>query len=211
MCGHNLSETPQPLPSPLRNKNILLDFYKLLQQHHYPLSLSHYGWPQTQIGEQQTIQKARLGYNVIAVPPTHPPHSSLPQAAVPSHLASHLVVLRDPPLPHCFCTFSTPSLLPCTHSSLHFPPSARLRLLIYSVFSENLLPSMQERYNGEREIHFRYCNIGEKTTTHKIIMKGPSWCGSVDSVPACEPEGRRFDSQSGHMPGLWAGSPVGGT
>ena len=30
-------------------------------------------------------------------------------------------------------------------------------------------------------------------------------------VLACEPKGRRFDSQAGHMPGLQARSPVGGT
>ena len=30
---------------------------------------------------------------------------------------------------------------------------------------------------------------------------GPGWGGSVDWVPACEPKGRRFDSQSGHLPG----------
>ena len=33
---------------------------------------------------------------------------------------------------------------------------------------------------------------------------GPGWCGSVDWVPACEPKGHQFDSQSGHMPGLQA-------
>ena len=38
----------------------------------------------------------------------------------------------------------------------------------------------------------------------------PGWCGSVDWVPTCEPKGLRFDSQSGHMPGLRARSPVGG-
>ena len=38
----------------------------------------------------------------------------------------------------------------------------------------------------------------------------PGWCGSVDWVPACEPKGHRFDSQSGHMPGLQARSPIGG-
>ena len=38
----------------------------------------------------------------------------------------------------------------------------------------------------------------------------PGWCGSVDWVPACEPNSGRFDSQSGHMPGLQARSPVGG-
>ena len=35
-------------------------------------------------------------------------------------------------------------------------------------------------------------------------------CGSVDWVPACETKGRWFHSQSGYVPGLQAGSPVGG-
>ena len=38
----------------------------------------------------------------------------------------------------------------------------------------------------------------------------PGWCGSVDWAPAYKPKGRQFDSQSGHMPGLWAMSLVGG-
>ena len=37
----------------------------------------------------------------------------------------------------------------------------------------------------------------------------PAWCGLVDSVSDCEPKGLQFISQSGHMPGLWARSPVG--
>ena len=37
----------------------------------------------------------------------------------------------------------------------------------------------------------------------------PGWCGSVDWALACEPKGHRFSSQSGHMPGLQARSPVG--
>ena len=39
----------------------------------------------------------------------------------------------------------------------------------------------------------------------------PGWCSSVDWAPACRPKGCQFDSQSGHMPGLQARSPVGGT
>ena len=42
------------------------------------------------------------------------------------------------------------------------------------------------------------------------VLHGSGWYGSVDWVLACEPKGRWFDSQSGHMPGLWARSPVGG-
>ena len=38
----------------------------------------------------------------------------------------------------------------------------------------------------------------------------PGWYSSVDWVPAWEPKGCWFDSQSGHIPGLQTGSPVGG-
>ena len=38
----------------------------------------------------------------------------------------------------------------------------------------------------------------------------PGWCGSVAWAPAFEPKGCMFDSQSRHMPGLRARSPVGG-
>ena len=40
-------------------------------------------------------------------------------------------------------------------------------------------------------------------------MGGPGYCGSVDWVPACEPKGHWFNSQSGHMPGLWVGQVPG--
>ena len=36
------------------------------------------------------------------------------------------------------------------------------------------------------------------------------WCSSVDWAQACEAKGHPFDSQSEHMPGLQARSPVGG-
>ena len=44
----------------------------------------------------------------------------------------------------------------------------------------------------------------------KIKKFCPGWCGSVDGVTAREPKGHWFSSQSGHEPGLQAGSPVGG-
>ena len=44
----------------------------------------------------------------------------------------------------------------------------------------------------------------------KIAKFSPDWCGSVDWVPAYQPQGYWFDSQSGHMPGLQVGSPSGG-
>ena len=43
-----------------------------------------------------------------------------------------------------------------------------------------------------------------------FIKISPGCCGSVDWVPACEPKGYQFDSQSGHMPEFQAKFPVGG-
>ena len=39
----------------------------------------------------------------------------------------------------------------------------------------------------------------------------PDWCGSVGWASSHRPKGQWFDSRSGHMPGLWARSPVGST
>ena len=47
--------------------------------------------------------------------------------------------------------------------------------------------------------------------TASEFKNSPGWYDSVDWVPACEPKGHQFDSQSGHMPGLWARSPVRGS
>ena len=51
-------------------------------------------------------------------------------------------------------------------------------------------------------------NNSNKYDTKEYIHTG--WCGSVDWAPACKPKGCQFNSQSGHMPGLWTRSPVGG-
>ena len=37
----------------------------------------------------------------------------------------------------------------------------------------------------------------------------PSWCDSVNCALACRQKGRWFNSQSGHLPGLWARSQLG--
>ena len=51
---------------------------------------------------------------------------------------------------------------------------------------------------------------GKNPSSHIKKQAGiPGWCGSGDWVPACEPMGRWFDSQLGHMPGWWVRSPVG--
>ena len=44
----------------------------------------------------------------------------------------------------------------------------------------------------------------------KIFSFCTGWCGSVEWAPPWKPKGHWFDSQSGHVPGLWARSPVGG-
>ena len=52
------------------------------------------------------------------------------------------------------------------------------------------------------------CKQREEHKMHVIALAGVvQWV----EVPACKPKGRQFDSQSGHMPGLRATSPVGGT
>ena len=49
------------------------------------------------------------------------------------------------------------------------------------------------------------------TTSEKClkIIFSPSWCGSVNWVPVRVLKNRRFNSWSGHVPGLRARSPVG--
>ena len=55
------------------------------------------------------------------------------------------------------------------------------------------------------------CTLIDHFKLHfKVAGLSPGWCGSVDWMLACEPKGHQFDPQSGHMPGLWARSPVGG-
>ena len=46
---------------------------------------------------------------------------------------------------------------------------------------------------------------------HSIFKNSTGWCDLVDCVPTREPKGPRLNSLSGHMPGMRARSPVGGT
>ena len=57
---------------------------------------------------------------------------------------------------------------------------------------------------------FRLKKIGVLFFEIRINQGCPGWCGAVGWMPACELKGHWFDSQSGHMPGLQARSPVGG-
>ena len=44
---------------------------------------------------------------------------------------------------------------------------------------------------------------------HKNASSHPNHCGSVGCTSSHKMKGHRFDSRSGHMPGLWVQSPVG--
>ena len=59
-------------------------------------------------------------------------------------------------------------------------------------------------------IVFCICSVIYNKMILRNRKKRPGWCGSVDWAPDCKPKGREFNSQSEHMPGLQAGSPVGG-
>ena len=52
--------------------------------------------------------------------------------------------------------------------------------------------------------------VRDKRKLIKNFPLSPGLCGSGDSVLACEPKGRWFTSQPGHMPGLEIGGPSGG-
>ncbi|KAF6109524.1 hypothetical protein HJG60_010797 [Phyllostomus discolor] len=49
----------------------------------------------------------------------------------------------------------------------------------------------------------KHSPLMEDISFTKMTFFHPCWCGSGDSVLACEPKGCQFDSQSEHMPGLW--------
>ena len=55
------------------------------------------------------------------------------------------------------------------------------------------------------------CTARYNAHKSSLGFSGPGLCGSVDWAPACELKDLQFDSQSGHVPGLQARSPVGTT
>ena len=55
-----------------------------------------------------------------------------------------------------------------------------------------------------------FLDLGARISRELKLFYCPGWCGSVDWALACEPKSHQFDSPSGHMPGLWARSPVRG-
>ena len=100
------------------------------------------------------------------------------------------------------------------------------KLNLYYRFLLVILQMFSERYSVEQTqvIYFKWiivwlCSYFKNnhqvqlrnqplhSKVNVIILIIPNWCGSVDWVPACEPKGCWFDSQSGHMPGLRARFP----
>ena len=63
-----------------------------------------------------------------------------------------------------------------------------------------------------RKAHWESWSVPYDTGWQHFYNKrgSPSWYGSVGWVPACEPKGHQCNSQPGHMPGLWARSPIRG-
>ena len=57
----------------------------------------------------------------------------------------------------------------------------------------------QERLGHSSQAH---CHPVCRHSVSVNDVLGPSWCGSLDWVLACEPKGHWFNSLSGHMPGL---------
>ena len=68
----------------------------------------------------------------------------------------------------------------------------------------------RERFKNVISIHWKSPPDLSLNNNKKNNYFGPGWCGSVHWVWACKPNGRQFDSQSGHMPGLLGRSPVRG-
>ena len=81
------------------------------------------------------------------------------------------------------------------------------------LFSAHYVPSFAIKASLPAASHLVLPNTTRGRPIAKCHLKNklaPGWCGSVDLVPTWKPQGRRLDSQSAHMPGLQARSPVWG-
>ena len=84
----------------------------------------------------------------------------------------------------------------------------------------NLYPTFNQKTHPTAHIYIFFSilisttldsNLKQEEHSLLIMNIRPCWCGSVDRVPTYKPKGHQFHSQSGHMPGLQARSPAGGT
>ena len=100
------------------------------------------------------------------------------------------------------------TLVHLCHSQESTPPEPKPSVIAIKLgsHSNGLLMSWQMYM-----VQFKAEGTPLQTLTQRCIesWESPGWYGSVDWVPVCEPNGCQFNSQSGHMPGLWARSPVG--
>ena len=77
--------------------------------------------------------------------------------------------------------------------------------------SSQIVPRSTQQESSHLERPVDYMSVGDwKYLIHEENLPGPGWCSSMDWAPACKLTGCQFDSQSGHMSGLWARFPVGG-
>ena len=66
------------------------------------------------------------------------------------------------------------------------------------------------RYGHSPLFPLYYLSLSHCLSFIENLLSPTSSCGSVDWTWACRLKGWQFDSQSGHMPGLWARSSVAG-
>ena len=104
-----------------------------------------------------------------------------------------------------FFSHSSPQILWELWSPTNSPKEHQRNLLLKQSKSKSVTYLLQW---GRTPTWSRLASISEGTFQDRLFS--PGWCGSVDWAPACKPKGYWFDSQSGHMPGLQARSPVGG-
>ena len=97
------------------------------------------------------------------------------------------------------------------------PLRSHVKIYIYSTISNPLQERKKELYEMHSPLKpsfpfFYRCHMAIMLKiNYKNNIYCHGWCGSVKWVPACKPKGQWFNSQSEHMSGLWARSPVAGT
>ena len=147
------------------------------------------------------FQSCNLRYPSFSPPPPHSPHphhSSFPfRSLFPSQewwrpaTAGLLEYGRDPKvarmsvIPTCFACYLKDML-----------PTVLIVLSVGKIWHSFKTSVVQTQIESNTNICYR-------------IYYSPSWCGSVDWVPAYEPKRWQFNSQLGHMPGLLARSSMG--
>ena len=77
---------------------------------------------------------------------------------------------------------------------------------VFQIRDSQLL-SFQGSLNGKEQTLLQIVCLLHICSGLKVYVDyGPGWWGSVDGAPVCKPKAHRFDSHSGHMPGLRPGA-----